>query len=91
MPEIGLSNLAELGFHDLRAGFHEQEQRSYFKTGQRPYQLDHLFADAVTAASATGWTVRPEPVEVGKEVTTPRSKSCSARRPGDAPCVAEAP
>lgn len=59
------SNLAELGFHDLRAGFHEQEQRTYFQTGRRPYQLDHLFADSATAASATGWTVRPEPAEVG--------------------------
>lgn len=60
------SNLAELGFYDLRPRFYEQEQRTYFKTGRGPYQLDHLFGDATTAAAATGWLVRAEPAEVAQ-------------------------
>lgn len=59
------ANLKAVGFHDLRVGYHEDEQRSYFAAGRGPYQLDHLFADAQTVSTTTAWTVRAEPAEVG--------------------------
>jgi endonuclease/exonuclease/phosphatase family metal-dependent hydrolase len=52
-------NLRDSGFHDLRTSSHEQQ--AYFKAGRRPYQLDHVFADATTAAQSHTWRVIPEP------------------------------
>lgn len=58
-------NLAEGGFVDLRSACGvELEEQTYFKAGKCPYQLDHLFADAETAARATSWRVLPEPATV---------------------------
>jgi exonuclease III len=54
------ANLASLGFVDLRKAFHESEQRTYFKEGKGPYQLDHVFSDTATAATARGWRVLSE-------------------------------
>jgi endonuclease/exonuclease/phosphatase family metal-dependent hydrolase len=59
------ANLAADGFHDLRQRFQPLEQRTYFAPGRGPYQLDHLFADAVTCGEALAWTVRAEPAESG--------------------------
>jgi endonuclease/exonuclease/phosphatase family metal-dependent hydrolase len=53
-------NLASVGFNDLRKRFHETEQRTYFKEGRGPYQLDHVFSDATTAREAQGWRVLAE-------------------------------
>lgn len=50
-------NLASVGFVDLRRTYHKAEQRTYFKDGKGPYQLDHVFSDAVTAGDARGWKV----------------------------------
>jgi hypothetical protein len=38
----------EVGFHDLRVGFFEEEQPTFFPPGRNRYQLDHVFADAET-------------------------------------------
>ncbi len=53
-------NLASLGFLDLRRIFHDAEQRTYFKEGKGPYQLDHVFCNATTARTARGWRVLSE-------------------------------
>jgi hypothetical protein len=57
-------NLAELGFRDLRKRFHEGEQRTYFKEGKGPYQLDHVFADATTEQATRDWRVLGEVASV---------------------------
>jgi len=50
-------NLASAGLIDLRKRFHEAEQRTYFKEGKRPYQLDHVFSDAATERAVRSWKV----------------------------------
>jgi hypothetical protein len=57
-------NLASLGFVDLRRAFHGVEQRTYFKEGKGPYQLDHVFSDAATAGTARDWVVLDEAATV---------------------------
>ena len=52
----------EAGSHDLRKGFFENEQQTFFCRGKKPWQLDHVFADAVTAARVSDWRVDLAPV-----------------------------
>jgi hypothetical protein len=54
------SNLAELGYADLRPRHRPLEDQTYYKPRSRPYQLDHLYADAATEASVESWTVLSE-------------------------------
>lgn len=51
------------GSVDLRLNFFEEEQQTFFAPGKRPWQLDHLFADAQTARRVTSWRVDRAPVE----------------------------
>jgi hypothetical protein len=53
-------NLASQGFVDLRKAFHESEQQTYFRRGKGPYQLDHVFSDSASAATARSWRVLSE-------------------------------
>ena len=57
------ANLAEAGFVDLRPRFFEEEQQTWFKAGNGPYQLDHVFADAETEKAVSSWRVLREAVE----------------------------
>ena len=52
----------EAGSHDLRLKFFEDEQQTFFAPRRKPYQLDHVFADAATAARVTDWRVDLNPV-----------------------------
>jgi endonuclease/exonuclease/phosphatase family metal-dependent hydrolase len=54
-------NLHKAGLIDLRPRHFAEEQRTYFKKGQWPYQLDHAFADAITEAQVAQWRVDTEP------------------------------
>jgi len=45
------------GAADTRAQLHEEYQRTFFGARSGPYQLDHVFADAATAARVTDWHV----------------------------------
>ena len=54
-------NLAAGGFVDLRLG---PEQRTFFREpSKKPYQLDHVYADATTAAAEHTWRVLPDVAE----------------------------
>jgi endonuclease/exonuclease/phosphatase family metal-dependent hydrolase len=57
------ANLAEAGFVDLRTPFFEEEQRTWFRPGDRHFQLDHVYADAETATAISSWRVVLEAVE----------------------------
>ncbi|MFN8151448.1 MAG: hypothetical protein U0R24_10045 [Solirubrobacterales bacterium] len=57
------ANLAEAGFVDLRPRFFEEEQQTWFKAGNYPYQLDHVFADVDTEKRVLSWRVIREAVE----------------------------
>lgn len=50
-------NLRLLGYHDLRLPHFVDEQQTYFKKGNREYQLDHLFGDSQTQKHTTTWQV----------------------------------
>ena len=50
------------GSRDLRRRFFEDEQQTFYAPNRRPYQLDHVFADAVTEARVADWRVDTEPV-----------------------------
>lgn len=56
-------NLAGQGFVDCRPRFSPEEQQTWFRKGDRPYQLDHVFADAETEARVIRWDVIREPAE----------------------------
>lgn len=60
--KLQLNSFADAGFLDIRKKFIEQEMQSFFKTGSRPSQLDHLFADATLLESALNWEVMTEVV-----------------------------
>lgn len=47
----------EAGARDLRERFHDVHQQTFFAPGRRPYQLDHVFADAATERRVTSWRV----------------------------------
>ena len=53
---------AEAGFHDTRAPFHADYQRTFFTKRSGPYQLDHVFADSETAARVAAWQIDERPV-----------------------------
>ena len=55
--KIMFENLRQQGYIDLRLAHSDSEQQTYFKKNNGPYQLDHLFGDAVTAESTTVWEV----------------------------------
>jgi len=52
---------AEAGSRDIRTRFHDDYQRTYYKSGKGPYQLDHVFADSHTEACVTSWHVDDRP------------------------------
>lgn len=54
----------EAGSFDLRLGFHEDEQQTFFAPNRKPYQLDHVFADEATSRRVTSWRVDRTPVEL---------------------------
>ena len=57
-------NLAAHGFIDTRRS--SEEQRTFFQPNRAEYQLDHVFADATTAAAVADWSVWTLPaVELG--------------------------
>jgi hypothetical protein len=45
------------GTVDTRAQIHGEYQRTFFRARTGPYQLDHVFADASTAARVIDWQV----------------------------------
>lgn len=47
----------DAGSLDLRTRFYTDEQQTYFAPRSRPYQLDHVFADARTEARVKSWRV----------------------------------
>lgn len=47
----------EAGSLDLRTRFYAEEQPTYFAPRSRPYQLDHVFADAQTETRVMSWRV----------------------------------
>jgi exonuclease III len=51
------------GFVSLHCLFHESDERTYFKAGKAPHQLDYLYADAPVAESCRGCTVRLDNME----------------------------
>jgi len=51
----------QAGSHDLRRRFFVEEQQTFFAPRRGPYQLDHVFADAVTEARVKGWRVDTDP------------------------------
>ena len=57
--KIMFENFRQQGYIDLRLRHSEIEQQTYFKKNIGPYQLDHLFGDAVTANHTTRWEVLP--------------------------------
>lgn len=50
-------NLATLGYTDIRHRHSADEVQTYFKPGNRPFMLDHLYADTKTEAAVTSWRV----------------------------------
>ena len=57
------SNLADQGYVDTRPRHWADEVQTFFREGRRPFQLDHVFADAKTESLVTSWRVLREPVE----------------------------
>lgn len=51
----------EAGSLDLRLRFYDEEQRTFFRPNTRPYQLDHVFADAATERRVVSWRVNSRP------------------------------
>jgi len=52
----------DAGSHDLRLRFHAEEQQTFFRPKRRPYQLDHVFADAATERRVASWEVDRSPI-----------------------------
>lgn len=50
-------NLANLGFKDTRPRHSSAEVQTFFKSGKRPFQLDHVYADESTEQRVTRWEV----------------------------------
>jgi len=57
-------NLKDCGFNDTRLKFFDQEQSTYFKQGQAPYQLDHVYSDSQTYDQVQSWEVLTQLVTV---------------------------
>ena len=55
-------NWKQAGSHDLRRGFFDEEQQTFFRTGNKPWQIDHVFADAATRDRVSDWRVDRTPV-----------------------------
>lgn len=55
--KIMFENMRQQGYIDLRLAHSDVEQQTYFKRNNGPYQLDHLFGDALTAARSIRWEV----------------------------------
>lgn len=53
------ANLAAMGFVDTRPRHSPDEQQTFFKAGNDPFQLDHLYTDAQTERTVTDWRVIP--------------------------------
>jgi exonuclease III len=60
---ILFANLREAGFIDLRERHLPTEQRTYFKAGKGPYQLDHVFGDPTTESHVKSWRVATQVAE----------------------------
>jgi hypothetical protein len=50
-------NWKEAGSFDLRRRFLEEEQQTFFRRNTKPWQIDHVFADAATTERVSGWRV----------------------------------
>lgn len=57
-----LNNIAAAGLVDLRLRHFDAEQRTFFRDGNGPYQLDHVFSDRSTEPLVTSWRVATEVV-----------------------------
>lgn len=55
------TNWKEAGSYDLRQGFFEAEQQTSFRPGSKPWQIDHVFADAATRDRVSEWRVEATP------------------------------
>ena len=55
-------NWKEAGSYDLRRGFFDEEQQTFFRPGSKPWQIDHVFADPATRDRVSDWRVDPTPV-----------------------------
>jgi len=55
--KIMFENIRKQGYIDLRLAHSISEQQTYFRKNKGPYQLDHLFGDAVTDDRTTRWEV----------------------------------
>ena len=51
--------IGDEGFVSLHRLFHDADERTYFKLGRAPHQLDYLYADAPAAATCRACTVHP--------------------------------
>lgn len=54
---------AEHGFVDCVDQIHRQERRTWFREGDAPYQLDHLFCDHESATGLRSCDADPHPAE----------------------------
>lgn len=54
----------EAGSRDLRSRFFTDEQQTFFARNRRPFQLDHVFGDAVTESRVVSWHVDRGPATV---------------------------
>lgn len=52
----------DAGSRDLRQRFFTEEQQTFFAPKRRPYQLDHVFANAETEPRVVGWRVDTGPI-----------------------------
>ena len=55
--KILFENMRQQGYNDLRLAHSDDEQQTYFKKNNGPYQLDHLFGDANTVNRTSHWEV----------------------------------
>lgn len=54
-------NWKEAGSYDLRRGSFEEEQQTFFRLNTKPWQIDHVFADAATRDRVSDWRVDAAP------------------------------
>jgi hypothetical protein len=51
--------IADEGFVSIHRRFHSADERTYFKAGKAPHQLDYLYGDAPLAHLTTACSVNP--------------------------------
>jgi hypothetical protein len=57
-------NWEEAGSHDLRRGFFEEGQQTFFRPTSEPWQINYVFADAETAQLAASLQEPPSLLRV---------------------------